>query len=331
MKAVIYPNLPPGKNANPYIKDFVSALHRSGIQVGNAPHKNPLFSICFKKIDADFYLFHWIEDVSNHKFGYLQAFMAIVFLLRIRLYKKKIIWFLHNKEAHATKHKKIRKRLIGLLTKYSNHIITHASDGRAIIKEPFREKVTFIDHPTKNRITKIDPAPVLPPQFDLLIWGSISRYKGVLEFLQFMGRTNSTLKVNIVGECKDEQLLSELQAAKTDSVRLENKGASFEELDGYIRDAKFVLIPYHSASILSSGILMDSLSYGAKVIGPDTGSFKDYAESSEINVYTFERFEDIAQIISANPQPVSAKGYHHFLERNTWSNFVKRMSDIIRV
>lgn len=329
MKAAIYPNLLYSKGANPYIEDFVTALRASGIQVTNSPHKNPLYSICFKRINCDFYFFHWIEDIANHKFGYLQALMAIVFIMRIRWHKKKIIWFLHNRESHATRHKRVRKIMIKMLAKYSSHIITHASGGMALIQSPLNRKVVFIDHPTKNRMEAIDQSRVTPPAFDLLIWGTISRYKGVLEFLQFNKETHSSLRINIVGKCNDEQLLGELQEAKTNDVHIENRSSSFEELYGYIQDAKFVLIPYHSASILSSGILMDSLSFGAKVIGPNAGSFKDYASSTKINVYTFEQFEEIEHIVSTNTATISRSGYHDFLQRNSWDNFMRKMLDVI--
>ena len=38
---------------------------------------------------------------------------------------------------------------------------------------------------------------------------------------------------------------------------------------------------------------MDSLSFGAKVIGPAVGSFRDYAAEPLLNVYTFHTFDDI--------------------------------------
>ncbi|MCD7899632.1 MAG: glycosyltransferase [Bacteroides sp.] len=332
MKATIYPNLFYNEKvkANPYIKDFISALYDSGIQIANPPHKNPLFSICFKIINSDFYFFHWIEDVTNHKFGYLQAFMAVIFIVRIKLHGKKIIWFLHNKSGHTTRHIKIRKLLVKILTKSADYIITHASDGLEIIEDPYKKKVIFIDHPTKNRIKFSTESKNLSPAFDLLIWGSISRYKGVLEFLRFAKKTDSPLKIKIVGKCKDNQLCRELLEESTELVDIENRSISFEELCLYIENAKFVLIPYSAESILSSGILMDSLSFGAKVIGPDVGSFRDYASSSEVNVYTFAKFDDIEYIVSLNVEPVSIEGYTRFLQRNSWSNFAKKISDVIQ-
>ena len=332
MKATIYPNLPYDENitANPYIRDLISALCTSGVQVSNPPHKNPLFSICFKKIDSDIYFFHWIEDIANHKYGYLQAFMAFIFLLRIKLCKKKTVWFLHNREGHTIKHPQIRKRLVKTLTKYAGYIITHASDGVEVIEPAFRKKVIHIDHPTKNRIRTDEKLQAASPSSDILIWGTISRYKGILEYLRFNTETHSTLRIKIAGKCSDEQLLKELQAEQTSFVDLENRSISFEELHLYIRDAKFVLIPYSAESILCSGVLMDSLSFGAKVIGPNVGSFKDYCHSTEVNVYTFEKFEDIEHIVSSDTRSVSIEGYTRFLQHNSWNNFVRRLLSIIK-
>lgn len=217
--------------------------------------------------------------------------------------------------------------LVNVLARYSNHIITHASEGVELINAPLNKKVVWLDHPTKYRMRTAGEACV--PVYDVLIWGSISRYKGVLEYLQFNKKTQTPLRVHIVGKCNDKQLSGELQAAATGYVHIENRSASFEELYHYAQEAKFIFIPYHSASILSSGVLMDSLSFGAKVIGPNTGSFKDYASSTEINVVTFERFEDIEHIVSSNTETISPKGYDDFLHRNSWANFVEKMMAVI--
>lgn len=60
-------------------------------------------------------------------------------------------------------------------------------------------------------------------------------------------------------------------------ISIEDRSIPFEELKQEIRRSRFVLVPYAAESILSSGILMDSLSFGAKVIGPAVGSFRVYA------------------------------------------------------
>ncbi len=106
-----------------------------------------------------------------------------------------------------------------------------------------------------------------PPETDLLIWGNISRYKGVPEFVRFATQHSLKLKTKIIGKCSSQELLEELRKESNEMISIEDRSIPFEELKQEIRRSRFVLVPYAAESILSSGILMDSLSFGAKVIG----------------------------------------------------------------
>jgi len=329
MKAIVYPNLLVNgmDHNNPYIRDFIAALKRKGIEVKNPAHKNPLISICFKKIDSDIYIFHWLEDVANFKYGYLQMFLALNFIFRIKFNGKTIVWFLHNKDSHTQKHKFSRRILQKRLIKASNLIITHATEGIDIIDKKYREKVKFINHPTKNRLNDHSHE---TPSFDLLIWGTITRYKGVAEFLNYAKSTDSKLLIHIVGKCNDPLLIEEIQKTSTPNTKIENRSTTFEELSRLIGDSKFILIPYSPKSILSSGILMDSLSYGARIIGPNVGSFRDYSENPLLNVYTFDNFNEIETIVETKNSPVNIDSYREFLESNSWDNFIEQLLLIIK-
>jgi hypothetical protein len=67
---------------------------------------------------------------------------------------------------------------------------------------------------------------------------------------------------------------------------------------------------------------MDSLSFGAKIIGPHTGSFKDYSHEPLLHVHTFKEFCDIYPIVNKTKgTPVSLENYQKFLEENNWEAF----------
>lgn len=75
---------------------------------------------------------------------------------------------------------------------------------------------------------------------------------------------------------------------------------------------------------------MDSLSFGAKVIGPDTGSFRDYAMNKDLNVYVFNEYKDIGNIIeNYRGINISAEKYSEFLEKNNWKNFIGKALNLI--
>lgn len=323
MKVTIYPRLiPKGKMLiNPYISDFVYALEQSGVCIANSPHKNPLFSIVFGRTDSDAYIFHWLENVPDYKYGVLQTIAAIWLLFKIKLNHKKVIWFLHNKQPHTGKHKLAKKLLIKWLVRKADLIVTHATEGIRLIDKQYPKalsKVYFMHHPTKNRITIKQQ---YRPETDLLIWGNISRYKGVLEFARYLNKQELQLKTKIIGKCNSKTMSDELSSLSNEFVSFENRSISFQELESQIQKSRFVLVPYASESVLSSGILMDSLSFGAKVIGPNVGSFRDYAKEPLLKVYTFNTFDDIAPIIQKADDEVDIEGYHRFLDAHSWKCF----------
>ena len=92
-----------------------------------------------------------------------------------------------------------------------------------------------------------------------------------------------------------------------------------------------MLAPYCPDSVLSSGILMDSLSFGSKIIGPEVGSFKDYAREKRLNVYTFHDYEDIEKTVACyKTTPISLEDYRSFLNENNWEHFGNRIIKLVK-
>ena len=110
---------------------------------------------------------------------------------------------------------------------------------------------------------------------------------------------------------------------KYEMISIEDRSIPFEELKQEIRRSRFVLVPYAAESILSSGILMDSLSFGAKVIGPAVGSFRDYAAEPLLNVYIFHTFDDIQELVGKANEATDIAGYNRFLNAHSWNEFGK--------
>jgi glycosyltransferase involved in cell wall biosynthesis len=333
MRVIIYPNIPvkKGEYANPYIQDFIFSLKRKGIQIINTPNKNPLVSLFFKENRyAHIYIFHWIENVPVYKYGYIQFVLTHILVLLIKIKRKKIVYFMHNKQPHIEKKSHLCLSLMRFMICFSDLIITHALDGLTLIKEKYPKyihKAHFLDHPTKDRLDSYYR--MSKPCYDLLIWGTISKYKGILEFIQFAKDNNYPWKIKIIGSCSSPAYFDELLKLKSDNVCVDNKNISFKDINRYISDSKFILIPYMSESVLSSGTLMDSLSFGAKIIGPNVGSFKDYSKNINLNVYTFSTYSEIQDIIDSHKEDINIAKYHSFLQENSWENFTTKLLILI--
>ena len=142
---------------------------------------------------------------------------------------------------------------------------------------------------------------------EILIWGNILPYKGVLEFISSPAVRVAGLNVRIVGRCKDpgmakdiEKAVAECDSAEfvgsysngSESLRskiiFENRAADFDELASLVSSSKFVLFPYLPGSVSSSGVLMDTLAMGGNPVGPAVGAFADLSRENVCFVYGSE-------------------------------------------
>ena len=164
-------------------------------------------------------------------------------------------------------------------------------------------------------------------KYDFILWGNIQRYKGIVEFLNYIhSQKVFTPEICIVGHCSDKTLESEIQTLCNSQITFIPQSIPFEEVGNLINLSKFVLVPYNPETILSSAILMDSLSFGAKVIGPDAGSFKDYASNASLRVYTYQTLSDLPDIYKSHQNDeVKTEDYATFLESNNWSHFIEKL------
>lgn len=321
-----------GRITNPYIEDFVNGLNRiPNTHVVNPPHKNPLLSILPIKQWGDVFIFNWYENIVDNKYGDLQAVIAIFYIILLKLCRKKIVWVLHNKLSHSKRRIGIKKMMFGYIIRQAHLIITHAQEGIELIRRdyPFAlHKIHFLHHPTKDRIELSTIGQ--PIQYDLLIWGTISPYKGIVEFLTFAQKHCPQIKICIAGVCPSESLKEKIMALKTDNTTFIHSGISFEQLGKLSASSRFVLAPYHADSVLSSAMLMDSLSFGAKVIGPNVGSFADYTKEKSLKVFTFNHYSEIPNLIKEHgDETISVEQYHQFLNSHNWDSFCSTLMKLI--
>lgn len=334
MKFTLFPQMPvaPGKRANPYVADFRAALEAAGHTVVNPPHRNPLLSLLRRGNLGDVVVFNWFESIPEFRHGVIQSWVAVGLLLWLRLRGRRVVWMLHNKAPHAPRHPWLNRLLRGLIARWSSLIVTHARAGLDVVREHYPEalaKAHFLDHPTKNRLGLVPDG--VAKDYDLLIWGHVARYKGVFEFVDYLRAHPGTgLRTCIVGTCSPPSLFEELKAACPPGVTAIHESPSFEALARYVARAHFVLVPYHTESVLSSGILMDSLSYGAAVIGPEAGSFDDYAAEPALRVCTFRTFDDIPALVAAHRgADADRAATARFLDGHDWPHFVQRLTALL--
>ena len=329
MKICVYPLQRRGEYDNGYIEDFCNSLKDAGVTIVNKPSRNPLLSLFRQGRGADCYVFHWIENVPNYKHGLIQSFLAWLLICKIKLGRAKIVWFLHNKSPHSGRHRRLSRAIMRMMAAASDLIVTHSREGVGFMAEryPHRlHKVVFLDHPTKNRLCAIEDSGDL--DCDLLIWGTVAPYKNVDKFLDYASKEMPECRVRVIGRCNDS-LREKLLEYENERIVIEPRSVSFEELGDIVSRSRYVLVPYSSETLLSSGTLMDSLSLGAKVIGPDTGSFADYKIERRVVVRTYSDYGDIKRILDDGKADTECD-YADFLNEKSWPRFAERFLNCLQ-
>ncbi|MCH7398628.1 hypothetical protein MM236_11535 [Belliella sp. DSM 107340] len=201
-------------------------------------------------------------------------------------------------------------------------ILTHSNEGIEFVRESyprFTSKVHFIVHPIQTPFHFLEKSTY---KYDLLIWGSIQPYKGILQFLKFINSNEELkkLKILIVGKCPDKGYLKLLKEEFSNQVSMIDSVLSLEKISVLAQNSKFVFFPYNSPSLLSSGVLMDSLRMHSKILGPNSGSFKDLSYLSGVEVY--DDFKDLLSFFNEGYDlDFDRQEMKKFCEENTWEKF----------
>lgn len=286
-----------------------------------------ILSLLKHTFTTDVYILNWIENVVYWKFGLLRYFLVKI-LLQIMVWRGvKIIWFFHNIIPHQGENN-YTKKIYKFLMRHSALIVALSKDGyRYLETVNIQGKIMYSPHPFKKELLA-EISNFETKKYDILIWGAISKYKGVVEFLQYLKTKalSDEFKILIVGRCKDPGYSLKLKSLLGKNIEYRNEYINDEELKVLISQSKYVLFPYLKGSVSSSGALMDSIEYGATVIGPNFGAFKDMKEENVSFVY--DDYSGIVEIIKST-KSIDKDKARKFVEDNIWDKFGDRLSDAI--
>ena len=262
---------------NPYIFNLENSLSKKYNIVNKNYNKIGVLDFFRYFFKADLFLFNWIEDLPSYRLGKFQIIVFVLFIYCAKFFGRKIWWTLHNTYSHDISKNKWTDFMYKLLIKNSDLILTHSKSGIDFIKENhslYSSKIKFITHP----IQEILPESQIEEKiFDFLIWGAISPYKGILEFLKYINESHafSKFKILIIGRCFDKEYKTEMNKYLTKNIIHHDNFYEFKEIANFAKKTKFILFTHKSASVLSSGSLMDSIRMRSIIIGPNLGAFKD--------------------------------------------------------
>ena len=316
----VYPNVGRelmGSN-NPYVQHLKEALDRNALLIDLSVSDKAFPDLLRKGMKSDMVILNWLENLPFRRLGILQTMIALFYIRLLKARGVKIIWIKHNKVTHSRKWFAISKLIQRSLSRSADHIVTHSRD----IDLTESHKLLYLPHPSN-----IGPEAVLMPEpvepvIDLLIWGSLLPYKGVLEFLRFAETDAglSKLKIHIIGK-SSESYFKELQKHARPNVTLLNQFIKEEELAQLFKRTRFILFTYNKRSVMSSGVLADSLAACRKIIAPDCGAFSDMAKQHSF-VYLYNDLSEIAPLCQDHYTDYSLdyEEVCSFVTKNSWYN-----------
>jgi beta-1,4-mannosyltransferase len=317
---------------NPYLDNFLNSTKTHLIYLNEEfPSDIGILDVFRYLKKADLLILNWAEDLPEKKGGVIQSAVFLVLLKLLRFSKVKVIWTLHNKFTHSARHLQIKKRLFFSLLERSDLIITHSEEGISFAESLYpgiASRIFYFPHPIvpvsgamKKNIAK---------KYDILIWGTLAPYKAIDTFLESLALHNSLnrYRIMIAGRAVSAEFFSKISKYGNENITIRNQYIDKEELAKLIGQSRAVLFTYSGESVLSSGALIDSVAYGARVIGPNVGAFADMAREGVIS--TYESFDQLLELLDRLDSQVDS-GYRDrlkgFIKSHTWPEFSKALGE----
>ncbi len=334
------------------------------LDADNKPYLTQGWALLKHSFRADIFLLSFVETIAFHRLAFVQYLMVRLSFLIMRLRRGRVVFIFHNPRPHKGENWMSRS-LTKVQLKQSCLVVAHSCETASIARGLLSEygcspdKVRYICHPVagtadgglrdnvvsggQSAVSSGSGEASRPSRSDeILIWGNILPYKGVLEFVSSPAVRAAGLNVRIIGRCKDPGMASDIEkaAAECDSIELrgfndglpamrskivfENRSADFDELADLVRSSRFVLFPYLPGSVSGSGVLMDTLAMGGTPVGPAVGAFADLAREGVCFVYgsEAEMIEILKSDRRVNPEVLS-----DFIARNSWRSYAKFFAD----
>jgi len=324
---------------NPYMEDLYASCSKIwNIINNNVENSLGIINFLIKIKQIDILWLNWIENLPDRKFGLIQSLFYFIFFIFNKFWKIKIIYTVHNKVSHSPNHFKIKRILQNVTINNSALVITHSTDGLDYIKSITNNKnkpeILYIPHPTKLA-HRYDDSDHMTYMCDILIWGTIYKYKGIKEFLEYLYKKNlqNKYKIKIVGKVVEPGYYESLLQYINQSISIEDNYISQDDLQVLFQNSKTVLFTYNSESVFSSGSLIESLRYNSTIIGPNKGGFKNLSDLFLIKSY--ENYKDLIEKIDSSLNENEdytlwrQLAIDKYLKENTWENFSRKINKLL--
>lgn len=279
---------PANNRENQYINIQEKAIKATGLDVTYS--LRDFFS-------TDFFLLNWFETLGgNEKKDYLKKCIKIFLFL---VFRKKILWVVHNKQPHAKYANdpsiSLSIKLMKKLLECSSRIIILCDETRFVLQElcddtsNYKNKIFKIPHPNYIDVYPGSKSLHREKGLNFLYIGQVNQYKNVDLLIDvFNELQDGKVSLTIAGNCKDKNYTEQLQALATNkNIHCDFRFIPDDELTRYITSSDILVLPYSLESSLNSGTIFLAFSCQRTVVSPLIGTLKEYGENNHF-FYSYE-------------------------------------------
>lgn len=296
---------------NKYVEIITSMLRESGYEILKLSSLMS-FSVINK---CKVIHLNWYENFYDyHKFSATISFLKkFSILCIIKLFRKKLVWTMHNKQQHDSNNKAYSSLMFNLLVRWSDIIIIHSQISKDIlieryprVREKLINKIQHIPHPNYiNSYGKIiSEQKNSNSSLEILFIGKIKPYKNIELLVDVVKSINSdNIHLKIAGEISnDYKLRLENRINGYKNISLESKFIPDDYIPYLLSSCDLLVLPYDISSSLNSGTVILAFSYCKTVICPEIGTIMDFKNRDNILTYSYssqdEHFQQLYKRIS---------------------------------
>ncbi|WP_149304356.1 glycosyltransferase family 4 protein [Pareuzebyella sediminis] len=294
MKIVYHP-ISGGENI--YIDMIINGLKKRKFEV------LPLSGFLSNFLEVKIIHLNWYENIGS----LLNFLNKSTKLIVYKILGKKVLWTMHNKEPHENAHPFLQRVFTNLLIFLADKIIIHSWDTKKILAKKGRriaEKTFYLPHPAYidmyGSIHDRDVTKPKDPVLKLLFVGLVRPYKNLELLIDSVETIGKDVRLLIVGKPKNKEYAEEIRDKISNVPNIEHDLRFIEnnELIEYLYDCDLVILPYKMDSVLNSGAVMLSFSYGKSVICPNIGTINDIKDKSALLNYTYSNEKEHKKILT---------------------------------
>lgn len=278
------------KDNNPYNYLIYNNIEKSGNSVCEFDLEIKLLLKLIISSQYQILHLHWPRRdllTSNSRIKSWGRIITFYFFIKIiKFFNKKIVWTVHNLEAHENRFPDLQKLITKILYSNVNGFITMNQMGLELIRKNVKfinqQKIAYIPHPHfknyySNQVNREEARRKLKipsEKFVFLFLGLIKPYKNVPALIDSFNALKAKNKLLLIaGKVSHElQYLNEILEGTPD-INFYNSFIKDDDLQVFFNAADVVVTPY--TKVFNSGSAFLNLSFNKPTLAPEIGAFTE--------------------------------------------------------